>query len=174
LRVAKVLGLDQAHVNSDLHEGGQPDSPVQMQAAEADVQGEKIPASPKVSVTPLNVKRIAEIQADTARVSMVLGKIFSGDEEVIDVAPSTPTSPLLGLDQKHADFVGQIIQQSHWSESDFDQLAKSGGLMPSGALEVINEWSFQNFDDGLLDAYDGYDVAPEIAATLRAKLTMEN
>jgi uncharacterized membrane protein YebE (DUF533 family) len=173
-RVYKALGLDQALAYSDLHAGKKRDELAVMRKAEADAPGEKIPVAPKLSVAPLNVERIAEIQADTARVSMVLGKIFSGDEEVTDVAPSTPTSPLVGLDQKHADFVGQIIQQSHWSESDFDKLAKSGGLMPSGALEVINEWSFQNFGDGLLDVYEGYDVAPEIAATLRAKLAMEN
>jgi tellurite resistance protein len=172
-RVYKALGLDQALAYSDLHAGQKRDELAVMRKAEADASGEKIPVVPKPSVAPLNIERIAEIQADTARVSMVLGKIFSGEEEVIDVAPLTPTSPLMGLDQKHADFVGQVIQQSHWSENDFDQLAKSGGLMPSGALEMINEWSFQNFGDCLLDAYEGYEVSAIIADNLRFKLTAE-
>lgn len=172
-RVYKALGIDQALAYSDLHAGQQRAEPVRVRAAEVDAPGEQIPVIPKPPITHLNTKRIAEIQADTARVSMVLGKIFSSDDEIIDVAPLTAASSLEGLDQKHADFVGQIIQQLHWTEIDFDKLATSSGLMPTGALEVINEWSFQNLGDCLLDAFNGYDVAPEIAAILRAKLTKE-
>jgi hypothetical protein len=172
-RVYKALGIDQALAYSDLHAGQQGAEPVRVRAAEAYAPGEQIPFIPKPPITHLNTKRIAEIQADTARVSMVLGKIFSNDDGIIDVAPLTAASSLEGLDQKHADFVGQIIQQLHWTEIDFDKLATSSGLMPTGALEVINEWSFQNLGDCLLDAFNGYDVAPEIAAILRAKLTKE-
>ena len=42
--------------------------------------------------------------------------------------------------------------------------------MPSGALEVVNEWAFDKFDEALLDEYEGYDVSPDIADTLRAEM----
>ncbi|WP_239806759.1 tellurite resistance TerB C-terminal domain-containing protein, partial [Croceicoccus hydrothermalis] len=51
-----------------------------------------------------------------------------------------------------------------------DEIASKQGLMPSGALEVVNEWAFDKFDEALLDEYDGYDVSPDIADTLRAEM----
>jgi uncharacterized tellurite resistance protein B-like protein len=173
-RVYKALGLDQALAYSDLHAGKRQDGLSVLRKAEAEAPGEKIPAVLKTAVAQLNSKRIAEIQADTARVSKVLGKIFSNGDEIIDAKPLTPASLLEGLDKKHADFVAIVIQQTHWPETDFDQLAKKAGLMPFGALEAINEWSFQNYGEGLLDAYNGYHVEPEIAATLRSRLAMES
>ena len=77
---------------------------------------------------------------------------------------------MAGLDPKHAMLVEQIIQRDHWTDEEFDEIASKQGLMPSGALEVVNEWAFEKFDEALLDEYDGYDVSPDIADTLRAEM----
>jgi hypothetical protein len=45
--------------------------------------------------------------------------------------------------------------------------------MSSGALEAVNEWAFEAYDEALLDEYDGYDVSPEIADALKQKLEGE-
>ena len=89
-----------------------------------------------------------------------------------DEAAATHALPSLmaGLDPKHAMLVEQIIQRDHWTDEEFDEIASKQGLMPSGALEVVNEWAFEKFDEALLDEYDGYDVSPDIADTLRAEM----
>ncbi|CCA92393.1 TerB N-terminal domain-containing protein [Novosphingobium sp. PP1Y] len=171
-KIYKALGIDAGLVYADLHAGDVPDGPVRVKAAEAEVPGEQIPDEAKAKVASLDAARIAAIRNDTERVSSVLGEIFSTDEDVSDEATAAHALPLsmTGLDPKHALLVGQIIQREHWTDEEFDELAGKQGLMPSGALEAINEWAFEKFDEALLDEYDGYDVSPDIADTLRAEM----
>lgn len=120
----------------------------------------------------LDAARIAAIRDDTARVSTVLGEIFSVDDDANGwpLPDSALSSLLSGLDPKHASFVERIIQRTHLTEEEFEQIAKAHGLMPSGALEVINEWSFGKFERALLDEYDGYDISQDISDALRAEI----
>lgn len=171
-KIYKALGIDAGLVYADLHAGDVPDGPVRVKAAEAEAPGEQIPDEPKATAASLDAARIAAIRNDTERVSSVLGEIFSTDEDVSDesIAAHALPSSLAGLDPKHALLVGQIIQREHWTGKEFDEIAGKQGLMPSGALEAINEWAFEKFDEALLDEYDGYDVSPDIADTLRAEM----
>ena len=77
---------------------------------------------------------------------------------------------LEGLDTAFAALVLDLIGETHFTEDAFAALCKAHGLMPEGALETVNEWAFDTWGEALLDAYDGYDVAPETAAAIRAKL----
>jgi uncharacterized tellurite resistance protein B-like protein len=171
-KIYKALGIDAGFVYADLHAGDVPDGPVRVKAAEAEALGEQIPDEPKPKAASLDAARIAAIRNDTERVSSVLGEIFSTDEDGSDEATAAHALPssMAGLDPKHAMLVEQIIQREHWTDEEFDEIAGKQGLMPSGALEVVNEWAFDKFDQALLDEYDGYDVSPDIADTLRAEM----
>lgn len=171
-KIYKALGIDAGLVYADLHAGDVPDGPVRVKAAEAEAPGEQIPDEPKAKAGSLDAARIAAIRNDTERVSSVLGEIFSTDEDVDDQATAAHALPssMAGLDPKHALLVEQIIQREHWTDEEFDEIAGKQGLMPSGALEVVNEWAFDKFDEALLDEYDGYDVSPDISDTLRAEM----
>lgn len=171
-KIYKALGIDAGLVYADLHAGDVPDGPVRVKAAEAEAPGEQIPDEPKARAASLDAARIAAIRNDTERVSSVLGEIFSADEEASETALQAHALPssLTGLDPKHASLVEQIIQREHWTDGEFDEIAGKQDLMPSGALEAINEWAFEKFDEALLDEYDGYDVSPDIADTLKAAL----
>ena len=171
-KIYKALGIDAGLVYADLHAGDVPDGPVRVKAAEAEAPGEQIPDEPKAKAASLDAARIAAIRNDTERVSSVLGEIFSTDEDVSDEATAANALPssMAGLDPKHAMLVEQIIQREHWTGEEFDEIAGKQGLMPSGALEVVNEWAFDKFDEPLLDEYDGYDVSLDITATLRAEM----
>lgn len=170
--IYKALGIDAGLVYADLHAGDVPDGPVRVKAAEAEATGEQIPDEPKAKAASLDAARIAAIRNDTERVSSVLGEIFSTDEDVSDeaIAAHALPSSMAGLDPKHAMLVEEIIQREHWTDEEFDEIVCKQGLMPSGALEVVNEWAFDKFDGALLDEYDGYDVSPDIAEALKAKI----
>lgn len=165
-KIYKALGLNPSQVYSDLHEGSALDAPVRVKASEKGVLGEAIPMETPVK-RGLDVARISAIRSDTERVSSVLGEIFSvgheRNEDVIEVVPST----LIGLDLKHTALVRELIELEKWSENAFAELTSRYGLMPSGALEIVNEWSFEKYDEALIDEYDGYDVAPDIAGALK-------
>ncbi|WP_305097000.1 TerB N-terminal domain-containing protein [Croceibacterium aestuarii] len=171
-KIYKALGIDAGLVYADLHAGDVPNGPVRVKAAETEAPGEQIPDEPKAKAGSLDAARIAAIRNDTERVSSVLGEIFSTDEDVSEEATAAHALPssMAGLDPKHAMLVEQIIQREHWTDEEFDEIVGKQGLMPSGALEVVNEWSFDKFDEALLDEYDGYDVSPDIAEALRAEI----
>jgi len=171
-KIYKTLGIDVGLVYADLHAGDVPDGPVRVRAAEAEAPGEQIPDTPKVRGTALDAARIAAIRTDTERVSNVLGEIFAAEDDASDESPRAHALPTLlaGLDQRQAALVDLLVQREHWTQDEFADIAGQAGLLPSGALEAINEWAFEKFDEALLDEYDGYDVSQDIAAALRAEM----
>ena len=172
-KIYKALGLDTALVYSDLHAGEVADGPVRVKTAEEGAPGEAIPEDEPIASTRLDSARIAAIRSDTERVSSVLGQIFSADEEMDEDVVDTLPSVLVGLDPKHAALVRALVEQEHWSEQSFADLSQRHGLLPAGALETVNEWAFEHYDEALLDEYDGYDVAPAIAEALRTEFDKE-
>lgn len=171
-KIYRILGLDPSTVYSDLHAGEVSDAPVRVKAAEPGAPGEAIPEEPSTSQSRLDPSRIAAIRSDTARVSSVLGQIFQSEPDV-EPEPSTSVSPIAGLDAKCAALVRDLIAKDYWSEDDFADLAKRHGLMPLGALEAINEWSFATYDEALLDEHDGYDVTDDIVQALKTQFEKE-
>ncbi|MGH9425271.1 MAG: TerB N-terminal domain-containing protein, partial [Terriglobia bacterium] len=174
-KIYKALGIDASLVYADLHAGDVSDGPVRVKAAESAVFGERIPIEPKAKTTTLDAARIAAIRTDTERVSNVLGEIFFTDDDADEASSHSQflSSSLSGLDAKLAFFVELVIQREHWTEEDLDELAGRHGLMTSGALEAINEWAFDKYDEALLDEYEGYDVAQNIANVLKAEIAKE-
>lgn len=53
----------------------------------------------------------------------------------------SPPSPVPGLPERYAAFYRQVIARSSWPQSELAALSKTHGLMLSGAVEAINEWS---------------------------------
>jgi len=172
-KIYKALGLDPALAYSDLHAGEVADDPRTVRASQPGRPGEAIPDLEKARRPKLDASRIAEIRSDTERVSSVLGQIFEVDEEESGVSGPTYQSQLAGLDPKHSTLVFELVSREHWSETEFETISASHGLMASGALEVVNEWAFETYDEALLDEYDGYDVSPEIAEAVKEKMSAE-
>ena len=170
-KLYKLLDFDPALAYADLHAGGAPNEPVSMRPAVPGRAGEAIPPDRPAR---LDAARIAAIRTDTARVSSVLGKIFAnGDEDDEDDEVAAVSSPVPGLDHKHAFFARDVILQPHWDEPAFEALAAKHGLMPAGALETLNEWAFDEHGEALLDDYDGYHVDFEIAVAIMTQVGLE-
>ena len=72
-----------------------------------------------------------------------------------------------GLDAQHAAFLGELLTRPHWDEAEFATLAGRFRLMQAGALETLNEWSFERFGDVLIEEYEGYDLNPDVTAEVR-------
>ncbi len=174
-----ALGLEADGIYGDLHALASSPGPVtvfQPEAAgtEYAIPPAPTPTEPKSGIT-LDQDRIAAIMTDTARVSGVLHTIFADEEEDRDEpADATPEMEpaddgrFEGLDAKHRALVEELLRAEEWSEEDFGRLAGQFGLMSAGALEAINEWAFERFDDALLEEDDMLLVNPEIAPQLSA------
>ena len=166
-RLHKTLGLPQEQVYSDIHRAAAAsDEPVVI-ASESRAAGVPIPREPKPGVH-IDPTRLATIQQQTKQVSNLLSQIFVDDEAQEEQATPAPAdaSAFEGLDRDHAELVEFLDMNGEMTRNEFDERARSLNLLPDGAIETINEWSFDHFDEPLLE--DGEHVV--IAADLKKRL----
>lgn len=169
-KVYKLLGLDVANVYSDLHSRSTGDEPVVVRSGGKSKQTYGIPAEGgSRDKFELDSKRIDSVLDDTARVSSVLGEIFTNDVQTLQSDQSDHSNEQFpGLDHQHASLILELIQRNHWDDEEFEKLAGSFNLMPGGALETLNEWAFEKYDEPLLEEYDGYNLNLGLAEQLEA------
>lgn len=182
-KLYSALGLEATNIYGELHALAASSEPVLVHEPSTTGVEYSIPPNPDVAKpsaptggVELNHDRIAAIMSDTARVSGVLHEIFSEEDEPEDglyepevtEAGSVDDQRFDGLDAKHRALVLELLSSQTWSEEQFGELASQFGLMPSGAMETLNEWAYDRYDDPLLEEDDDLIVSPEIAAQLSA------
>ena len=164
--IYKVLRLDQATLYSDLHSADMHSRCIHSHPAGSAALSKANQAEASSGAIQLDAERIASIHSDTDQVSSVLGRIFdaAADNSKSENAQETL---LPGLDAKQAAFLKAIIAKGRWTEGAFHELCARFSLPASGAVEHINEWAFETYDDALLDEHDGYEVNAGIADALK-------
>ena len=94
----------------------------------------------------------------------MLASIFTEAEPEPEDASATSGSPLVGLDSEHRRLLTKLVRQSEWARQEFEAIAASLNLMPDGALEAINEWAFDRYDDALIEDGDPLTIKPDLLA----------
>ena len=170
-KLYSLLGYEAGQVYSDLYVGKAIDGPVSVRNATVGPKGESIPITPNDHKTvDLDADRITEISDDTEKVQTVLGGVFTENpspEKQSPTAGSTDLSVFAGLDHTHVNLVVEFLSKGHWTVKEVQKLATKHGLMWSGSLEVINEWSFELFEEELIEEYTGYRPNPRTAQKFR-------
>ena len=163
-KVYKLLELDVSNVYSDLHSCSIGDAPVLVKLEREPQETFDIPLLAETHHgLLLDSKRIDSVIDDTARVSAVLGEIFEDNSQSRQHSQSDgPDGLLPGLDHQHGLLALELVQRDHWEEDELEQLAGQFNLMTGGALETLNEWSFETFDEPLVEEYDGYNLNPDV------------
>jgi uncharacterized tellurite resistance protein B-like protein len=172
-KVYPLLGLSEASLYSDVHALAAGDfaepGPVSVVAPDPP-EGYALPrdAARRSAGISLDMAKITTVKKQSAEAAEVLGRVFAGDEpeepepaEVADeheVAPAVPG--ILGLDQKHSALVQILVARHHWQRADFNALAGEHGLLPAGAIEIINEAAFETCGEPLLEGSDRLDINP--------------
>lgn len=105
--------------------------------------------------------RLDRVRAETEQVFAMLAEIFVEEDETPPPEKNADTGPLAGLDAEHAALLTRLLSRTEWSRDEFDGAASEAGLMPSGAMETINEWAFDHHGDALLE--DGETVFVNLA-----------
>ena len=176
-RLYRAIGLPEEGIYADLHALTSRVEPVTVRRPEqTEDSGYAIPAPPEEEreeeghKVVLDAGRVASLVADTARVSSVLGEIFGDgtDVEEEDLEEALDGDIFPGLDAQHAAFLTELLTRPSWSDTEFAALTRQFHLMQEGALETVNEWSFEHHDDLLIDAFEGYAINPDIAAALQS------
>jgi tellurite resistance protein len=157
-KLHKALRLPKQNVYSELHHAAVTvDEPVVI-STERRVAGFAIP-KPKEPVVTIDPRRLARVRRDTDAVSKLLTQIFADTANQDDAHPiaingAKIRSPLDGLDIAHAQLVETIEVRGDIPRKEFEQRARDLKLLPDGALETINEWSFDRFEEPLLEDGD--------------------
>jgi hypothetical protein len=133
-RLYRLLGLDPTSVFGRLHRrslgGPLDDEPVVVRPAELDPGGHPLPWA--VSLDPSAVRRTL---AESSAAAALLTSIF---EAAPDAAPA-PARDVAGLDRAHGRLLGALAARPSWTRDEFGSLAAAYGVLPDGALDVLNE-----------------------------------
>jgi hypothetical protein len=85
----------------------------------------------------------------------MLGAIFVEDEPTDDSDNSNSDSADIdeenGVDKLHYALFESLIRKDKWTREEVEALCRDSGLMISGALETINDWSFEKVDAAVLE-----------------------
>lgn len=173
-KLHKALGLPQDEAYAALHRGtGRADEPVTVAAAEL-AAGVPLPPEEE-AIIAFDATRLARIREETSQVSALLTSIFIEDPVEATPAPVAMTSPsrFAGLDARHADLLSAILTAGRLDRDAFATSARDLKLLPGGALETINEWAFEIFDEALLEDDDDIYPVSHLRDRLRALETAE-
>ena len=168
-KIYKVLELPAARLYSDIQAFNSHEEALPIVAQADPIKSIPIPARP-ISKPPeqspfINLSRLARTRADTAVVSSILGEIFKDDESPIAIhapaiapaaASAIKSARFAGLDAKYVPLMAQISTHGSVSRGEFEAMAGAHNLMCDGAIEAINEWSFDHFEEPILD--DGPEI----------------
>ena len=101
-------------------------------------------------------KQVASLVADTIAEQLAKEEESQQDPMIIretaeiedlDIFPET----INYLDPNYRGVLRELIRKENWLKDEFETLVRSKSLMPSGTIDVLNEWSDEYLDDFIID-----------------------
>ena len=186
-RIYPLLGLEAQAVYSDVHALASAEAPplpaatepVTVRPAGPAPAGFPLPppkaARPASGIT-LDPRKVQAKLAETEAIAGVLEGIFSEEEEkparTAIVQPTGPVAvglpPLAGLDQPHSAFLRRLAEKTAWERMEVERLAGELGLLPDGALEIINESAFERCGAPLVEGDETLEIDTQVLEEMLA------
>jgi uncharacterized tellurite resistance protein B-like protein len=179
-RIYPLLGLEAQAVYSDVHALASAEvpaaaEPVTVLPAGPGPSGFPIPRAPKADGVLLDPRKIQAKLAESEDVAGLLEGIFATEEEparaaMPQPAPAEPSGPppIAGLDAVHSALLRRLAEKGAWERVEVERLAAEFGLLPDGALEVINEAAFERCGAPLLEGDETLEVDGQILEEMLA------
>jgi len=162
--VYQSLGFDKKDLYSGLHSLGTPQAKRDKTTTQSDTNTSS-PSDINARVN-LDMTRVQSTLADTQKASALLASIFEEEaDSEVDTTDEEHHSDGLrfqGLDVVHAQFLSELLEREEWPRDDFVRLASSLNLLPDGAMETINEWAFEKYDEPVLEDGEHVDVYADL------------
>lgn len=177
-RLYPLLGMEAQQVYADVHALAA-GAPATVLAAEPVVDYAIPRPAPDAAAAPpptgfaLDTSRIAAIQDETHEVTRVLAAVFADEEPAVSAAPAAADEPdgadagpaaeaglLPGLDAAHTALVRALGERGEMGAAEFVALAEAHGLLAGGAMETVNDATFQLCDEPLLEGADPIEINP--------------
>jgi hypothetical protein len=113
----------------------------------------------------LDLRKIEARLAESERVASLLEEVFR-EEEPAGAVPAAETCA--ALDAVHSAFLRELAASTTWNRAEVERLAASFGLLPDGALEVLNEAAFALWGASVIEGDELLAVDTEILENLLA------
>lgn len=107
---------------------------------------------------------------ETREIRTVLGKVFEDADETRDETDAVryeADGPFSGLDPDHALLCGKLIAGGDLSAGKFRQMCDELRLMPEGAVETINDWTFERVGAALVKSGSSVLIDPEVVENIK-------
>ncbi|MBU3824257.1 MAG: TerB N-terminal domain-containing protein [Candidatus Oceanisphaera merdipullorum] len=147
-----LLGLDKALVTRDIH--GMSSSKAGLRPSSHQSENN----SPASISFQLDESILAIHESETKDVQSMLSAIFVEDEPAGEsddsddsATDSTVAEEETGIDKLHYVLFESLIRKNTWTREEVEALCRDSGLMVSGALETINDWSFDKVDAAVFE-----------------------
>ncbi|MFC7761753.1 TerB N-terminal domain-containing protein [Catellatospora bangladeshensis] len=111
----------------------------------------------------LDSEAIAVKLHETATVSALLSSIFTDDDVMVNTSPTTwvtsadpnasseQADRIAGLDSGHGALLRDLASKPSWTRAGFEDLAARHGLMPDGAIDVLNEAAYEKAGEPVIE-----------------------
>lgn len=154
-RLYELLGIERDRLYADLHGLGVPEAT----------------SKPSRATEPftLDRARIEAKLAESAAVSALLQDIFTSDEPTAP-APVTPVSAAFvnGFDAAHSALLRELAIRKSWSRAELETNAARLGVLPDGALDVINERAYDLCGEPVIEGDDPLILNHQVLKELMA------
>lgn len=174
-KIYRVLGLADGALYSDLQSFAASDEALPTVALADHEPSVAIPqpeSRDRGKGIRLDPARLARTRTDTAKVSEILADVFSDDapqvvEETVSTAePANDEGPitacigwdLSGLSAPYARLLNELKGRDSISRADFVAMAQKQNVLADGAIETINDWAIERFDEPLIDEGDPIEI----------------
>lgn len=163
-RLYEAFGLGRQELYTVLHQSTAATAscaaePIVVEDGKSRRRGHRIPAPPSKAKSQdgivIDMSKVDVILQETKEVDAILAPIY--EDEASEIPISVAVSPTLeqgtkfvGLGPEQARLLEALVNQPEWTRFGFEAKARELGLMPDGALEAINEWAYDTFDEELI------------------------
>ncbi len=125
--------------------------------------------APTAGGLTLDTDVIAAKIRESAAASAILGQIFAEAEAAPPAPPPAPaTTTIPGLDGRHATLFTQLAARTSWPRAEVDALCRALGLMPDGAIEILNDAAIERSGQPLCDGEDPIVVDAAVAREMQS------
>lgn len=161
-----TLGLDKSSVMSDVHELS---SVRGASSTGSYILGKLGKKSATRDTLNLDDDLLALHEMETKNVQHMLDAIFSDENDTLEEDAQKAKAPSFGnsLDKEHSALFSLLTSKKKWTRNEMEEQCQKLGLMVDGAIETINEWSFDIVDAPVLDDNDSIYVDIEIIEELK-------
>lgn len=105
--------------------------------------------------------RLDSIRRETQATTGILAEIFVDADDGHAAADTSPViehpdegSRFEGLDQRYGGLLSELLERHEWTAADFETLMRHAGVMPGAARQVLNDWSYEKFEDPIIEGDD--------------------